>query len=494
MASGSPHRIRWSAALAIAVCSLAANPAIGQSAQTPAAVAGTPQAYALPDFSSLVEQVGPAVVNIRTTQRAKPTGEDAEMNDEARELFRRFFGVPPPNAAPRRGTPQTPDDEQVQRGVGSGFIVSADGVILTNAHVVDGADEVYVRLPDKREFKAKVLGADKRSDVAVVKIEATNLPSVRFGDNSKLKVGEWVIAIGSPFNLDNSVTAGIVSAKARDTGDLVPLIQTDVAINPGNSGGPLINLRGEVVGINSQIYSRSGGYMGISFAIPGDEALRIATQLRATGRVERGRLGVRIGEVTPEVAEALGLPRAAGALVRGAEEGGPAEKAGITGGDIITRFNDQPIEKWTDLPRVVSQAKPGTQGRLQVLRNGAYRDIAIAIAPQEPEAGATKKEAPAAPPAPKGHAGTLGLKVSDIPDADKRKLKLADGVRVDAVEGVVARVGLREGDILIGVANQTVTSAKQLEALLARADRSKPLALLVRRGDLTQYAIVRPSR
>jgi serine protease Do len=302
----------------------------------------TPSA-ALPDFTDLVDKVGPAVVNIRTTERTKmgaagnggfPPGMD---DPEMQEFFRRFFGVPVPRQQPdtprgRRQAPQQQQEEEVPRGVGSGFIISPDGYVLTNAHVVEGADEVYVTLTDKREYKAKIIGLDKRTDVALVKIEGSNLPRLNFGDSNKLRVGEWVIAIGSPFGLDNTVTAGIISAKARDTGDYLPLIQTDVAVNPGNSGGPLINMRGEVIGINSQIYSRSGGYMGISFAVPIDEAIRVSEQLKTTGRVTRGRIGVQIGEVTKDVADSLGLPKANGALVQRVEQGGPAEKGGIEPG------------------------------------------------------------------------------------------------------------------------------------------------------------------
>jgi serine protease Do len=466
------------------------SPPMLASAQSAAAARG------LPDFSDLVEQVGPAVVNIRTTERAKPGAEAAGLgDDEARELFRRFFGVPPPTPTPRRNAPPAEPDEPVQRGVGSGFIVSADGLVFTNAHVVDGADEVFVRLTDKREFKARLIGSDKRSDVAVLKIEADKLPSVRFGDVSRLKVGEWVIAIGSPFNLDNTVTAGIVSAKARDTGDLLPLIQTDVAINPGNSGGPLINLRGEVVGINSQIYSRSGGYMGIAFAIPVDEVQRIATQLRTTGRVVRGRIGVRIGEVSKDVADALGLPKPLGALVRSAETDGPAAQAGIEGGDIITRFEDQSIETWTDLPRFVSNTQPGSQHTLQVWRRGAFKELSVTIVALEPEERTARAE-PAKPPVAvaQGRAADLGLKVSDLSDADKRELKLKGGVRVDAAQGAAARAGLRVGDIVVGLSNTDVVSAKGLEVLLAHVDRNKPLSVLFRREDLAQYAVIRPGR
>jgi serine protease Do len=477
-------------ALALGALALGLLHPLAGHAQAP----GTAAARGLPDFSDLVEQVGPAVVNIRTTEHAKANAADGD--EEARELFRRYFGVPAPRQAPRRGTPAPGGSgDEVQRGVGSGFIVSADGFVLTNAHVVDGADDVYVRLTDKREFKAKVVGADKRSDVAVLKIDAAALPTVRFGDVSRLKVGEWVIAIGSPFNLDNTVTAGIVSAKARDTGDLVPLIQTDVAINPGNSGGPLINLRGEVVGINSQIYSRSGGYMGIAFAIPGDEAQRIAGQLRSTGRVVRGRIGVRIGEVTQDVADALGLPRAGGALVRGLEAGGPGLRAGIEPGDIVTRFQEQPVERWTDLPRFASNAEPGSRQKVQVLRRGAYKDLDVTIAAQEPEAPVAAADTPQAPPtALPGRTAGLGLRVSDLSEKDRRELKLQGGVRVDIADGEAARAGLLEGDILVSVGNRDVDNAKQLEALLAGVDRSKAVSLLIRRGELAQYAVLKPAK
>jgi len=380
-----------------------AQPSLAATTSAAQAATSVPLVRGLPDFADLVEQVGPAVVNIRTSTKVAtsmaqgPQGGGGVPDAEMQEFFRRFFGVPIPRQQdPRRGQPQPqqpqPDDGEGDgsgsgpRGVGSGFIVGADGFVMTNAHVVDGADEVIVRLTDKREFKAKIVGTDKRTDVAMLKIEATGLPTVRFGDVGKLRVGEWVIAIGSPFDLDNTVTAGIVSAKARDTGDLLPFIQTDVAINPGNSGGPLINMRGEVVGINSQIYSRSGGYMGISFAIPIDEATRVAEQLKTGGRVVRGRIGVQIGEVTKEVAESLGLSKAAGALVRSVEPGGPAEKAGLEAGDIVTRFDGKPVDKWSDLPRLVGNTRPGTKSTLQVLRRGATRDIGVTVAELEPEA------------------------------------------------------------------------------------------------------------
>lgn len=452
-------------------------------------------ARGLPDFTDLAEQVGPSVVNIRTTERVRAGRNAPEMDEDMQEFFRRFFGVPPGQMPqPRRNPRQGPEEEEQNRGVGSGFILSADGYVMTNAHVVDGADEVYVTLADKREFKAKIIGADKRTDVAVVKIEATSLPAVRIGDVNRLRVGEWVMAIGSPFGLENTVTAGIVSAKQRDTGEFVPFIQTDVAINPGNSGGPLINLRGEVVGINSQILSRSGGFMGISFAIPMDEATRVADQLRAGGRVVRGRIGVTIGEVTKDVAESLGLGKASGALVRSVEAGGPAEKAGVEPGDIITRFDGKPVERSTDLPRFVGNTKPGTKSTLQVFRRGNARELTVSVAELEPERSA-KAGAPTqgAKPAPAA-VGAFGMTVADLTDAQKRELKIKGGVRLESVEGVAARAGLREGDIILAVANTEVADAKQFESVVSKLDKSKPVSVLFRRGDWAQYALVRPSR
>jgi serine protease Do len=428
------------------------------------------------------------VVNIRTTRHERREAGDGD--DEARELFRRHFGVPAPRA-PRAD----PDGDDVQRGVASGFVVSSDGVVYTNAHVVEGAEEVFVRLTDQREFKARVIGADKRSDVAVLKIDATGLPAMRFGDVAQMKVGEWVIAIGSPFNLDNTVTAGIVSAKARDTGDLVPFIQTDVAINPGNSGGPLINLRGEVVGINSQIYSRSGGYQGISFAIPVDEAQRIAGELRLHGRVVRGRIGVRIGEMKREVALALGLPRASGALVQALEPDGPADKAGILAGDIITRYDGGAIDTWSDLPRAVSKSPPGTQGRVQVLRNGVLKEIPVRIGELEPPEQLARAElaVPEAPPR-LTRAAAIGLRLSELSAQARQALKLKSGLRVEDAGGPAAHAGLRPGDILLGLANTEVSSVAQVETLLAHLDTAKPLSLLYSRESLVQYGVIPAAR
>jgi len=451
------------------------------------------QTRTLPDFTDLVEQVGPSVVNIRTLEKAKPSA-GGSADEQMLEFFKRF-GIPVPPNMPRVPRPDRgqPDEDQ-PRGVGSGFILTADGFVMTNAHVVEGADEVLVTLADKREFKAKIIGADKRSDVAVVKIEATGLPAVKIGDINRLKVGEWVMAIGSPFGLENTVTAGIVSAKQRDTGDYLPFIQTDVAINPGNSGGPLINMRGEVVGINSQIYSRSGGFQGISFAIPIDEAARVSDQLRSSGRVTRGRIGVQIDQVTKDVAESIGLGKAQGALVRGVESGAPAEKAGIEAGDIIIKFDGKPIEKSSDLPRMVGNVKPGTKAVVTVFRRGASKDLSVTIGEVEPEKPARKASGPE-PKAPAvGAAQALGLVVSEVSDAQKKELKIKGGVKVDTAEAAASRAGLREGDVIVAIANSEITSVKEFEAALAKIDKTKAINVLFRRGEWAQYALIRPAR
>lgn len=464
----------------------------GWTAVSPSvALAQTAVVRNLPDFTDLVEQVGPSVVNIRTTEKSLGRAGGAAMDEEMADFFRRF-GVPIPNM-PRQQRPQQQPEDQ-PRGVGSGFILTPDGLVMTNAHVVEGADEVIVTLTDKREFKAKIVGSDKRTDVALVKIDATGLPAVKVGDVSRLKAGEWVMAIGSPFGLENTVTAGIVSAKQRDTGDYLPFIQTDVAINPGNSGGPLINMRGEVVGINSQIYSRSGGFMGISFAIPMDEAMRVSDQLRTAGRVTRGRIGVQIGPVTKDVAESLGLGKAQGALVTGVESGSPAEKAGVEAGDIITKFEGKPIEKVADLPRLVGNAKPGSKSSLTVFRRGQSKDLAVTIAEIEPDKVATKT-ADKEERAKSSNAGQhVGLVVRDLTDAQKRELKLKGGVVVTAASEGAARAGLREGDIILALANSEVLSVKDFEAVLGKVDKSKTLSVLFRRGEWAQYALIRPAR
>jgi len=453
----------------------------------------------LPDFTELVEQVGPSVVNIRTSEKVKAQNFNGNgMDEETQELFRRFFGIPIPNPgspnapkqAPRQGRTPAPEESQ-PRGVGSGFILSTDGYIMTNAHVVDGADEVLVTLTDKREFKAKIIGVDKRSDVALVKIPATGLPAVKVGDVSRLKVGEWVMAIGSPFGLDNTVTAGIVSAKQRDTGDYLPLIQTDVAINPGNSGGPLINMRGEVVGINSQIYSRSGGFMGISFSIPMDEAMRVSDQLKANGRVTRGRIGVQIEPVTKEIAESIGLGKAQGALINRIEPGAPADKAGLEAGDVIIKIDGKLIEKSSDLPRLVGNTKPGTKSTLTVFRRGATKELSIVIAEMEPEKLAKPATEAEQKPKASNSVQGLGLVVVDLTDAQKAELKIKAGVRVESLQEPALKAGLREGDVILAVGNIEVAQVKDFANAVAKMDKTKPVSVLFRRGELTRFALIK---
>ena len=475
----------------------AAHAQVGSApmAQVPSATApaAAPLVTGLPDFTQLVDAVGPAVVNIRTTEKISSQPAMSGMDEEMLEFFRRF-GVPVPNI-PRQGRPQQPDDEGEERpsGVGSGFILSSDGYVMTNAHVVEGASEVIVTLTDKREFKAKIVGSDKRTDVAVVKIDAKGLPAVKIGDVNRLKVGEWVMAIGSPFGLENSVTAGIVSAKQRDTGDYLPFIQTDVAINPGNSGGPLLNMRGEVVGINSQIYSRSGGFMGISFAIPIDEAVRVSEQLRKTGKVTRGRIGVQIGQVTKEVAESIGLGAARGALVSAVEPDSPAAKAGIEAGDIIVKYDGKAIDKVADLPRLVGNTKPGTKSAITVFRRGQMRDLSIMVAEVESdEVAAAKAEGKPSSNAT-ATAKQLGLVVGELSEAQKKALGVKGGVRILSATEAAARAGLREGDVVLAVANMEVANVKGFEAALSKADKAKAVNLLVRRGEWTQYVLIRPN-
>src|SRR5450830_1563304 len=454
-----------------------------------------PAVVGLPDFADIVDRTGPAVVNIRTTERVKAGQAQAGGDDEEmQEFFRRFFGVPMPRQQPQPNAPRSnrkpQQQEEVPRGVGSGVIISADGYLLTNAHVVDGASDVYVTLTDKRELKAKIIGSDTRTDVALLKIEATNLPRLVMGDSDKIRAGEWVLAIGSPFGLESTVTAGIISAKARDTGDYLPLIQTDVAVNPGNSGGPLINLKGEVIGINSQIYSRSGGFMGISFAVPIDEALRVSDQLKASGRVTRGRIGVQIGEVTKDVAESLGLAKAQGAMVQRVEPGGPADKGGLEAGDIILKFNGATIEKPSDLPRMVGNIKPGSRATVNVWRKGSARDVSLTVVELEADKPAKVEEKK---PKQEAVPNSLGLIVSDLSDAQKKELKVENGVLVESAVGVAAAAGLRAGDVVQRLNDIDIKDAKQFNGLVAKLDPKKRAAVLVRRGDSSQFVPLRPS-
>jgi len=489
------------AAGALATTALAATPpALAEAAAPAAAVpvqAPDTLVRGLPDFTGLVETVGPAVVNIRTNIKPKAAGPDtslqAQMQQLIEEYIRRHGGRGGRNGTPPGGQDAPDDDDQPEQGyIGSGFLLSADGYVMTNAHVVENSDEVTVTLTDKREFKARIIGSDQRTDVALLKIEAAGLPFVRIGNVDRLKVGEWVIAIGSPFGLESTVTAGIVSAKQRETGDYLQLLQTDVAINPGNSGGPLINMRGEVVGINSQILSPSGTSAGISLAIPIDEAIRVSDQLRASGHVTRGRIGVQIGVVTKQVAEALGLGKPIGALVEGLQAGLPAEKAGIEAGDIITKVQDKTVERYSDLPRLVGMVKPGEKVTLTVFHDGKVKDVTADVIDFGPETPPTL--AALDPEAVTSTKSPLGLKVTDLGDADRARLHVKVGVRVESVEGAASRAGLQEGDVVLAIGNVQVTSAKQFVATVAKLDKTKAIPVLVRRGDSANYLVIRPSK
>ncbi|MGZ5067649.1 MAG: DegQ family serine endoprotease [Usitatibacter sp.] len=467
-------------------------------------------AQVLPDFADLVEKYGPAVVNIVTQTRAvaRPQLPGLSEDDPFYEFFRRF--LPPEDRAPEgRGAPgpnprgnRNRNPEAPQRGplrpfgLGSGFIVSPEGFIVTNAHVVENAEEITVRLTDKREFKAKVIGADTRSDVAVVKIDATNLPIVKIGDLSKLRVGEWVIAIGSPFGFANTVTAGIVSAKSRENlqgdpnTDAVPFIQTDVAVNPGNSGGPLLNMRGEVVGINSQIFSRTGSFAGISFAIPIDYAFNVADQIMKTGHVTRGRIGVSIQNVSRDLADSLGLAKADGAVVGSVEGDSPAAKAGLEAGDVITKIDGRPVEGSADLSRTIRSLKPGSRVNLTVWRSGKTRDFPVTIAEFKDEDPA--KVAAAKPKKEPAKVDKLGLAVKEVTPEQKKAFQVTGGVIIEAVDGAAQAAGLEPGLVILRVNNTEITGVKSFNEAVAKLDVKKPVALLVKNEDGQRYITFRP--
>jgi serine protease Do len=434
----------------------------------------------LPDFSALVERYGPAVVNVTVLEKAEAVANMPQLapNDPFYEFFRRF-GQPLPRGG---GTPQP------ARGEGSGFIISADGYILTNAHVVQGASEVTVKLTDRREFTAKVIGTDERTDVAVIKIDAKNLPTVRIGDPAQLKPGEWVIAIGSPFGFENSVTAGIVSATSRSMGgnNYAPFIQTDVAVNPGNSGGPLFNMNGEVVGINSQIYSRTGGYMGLSFAVPIDVATNVQEQLVSTGKVTRSRIGVSIQDVDAQLADSFGLDRPRGALVGMVEADGPGAKAGIKAGDVILKIDGKEIETSAQVPMLVSSAKPGAALDIEVWRNGATKRF-TARTEQIPETGA--HAVARANAGEDANASKLGLAVRPLAPEEKRAAETNGALIVEDVTGPAAAAGVRPGDIILGVNGTNVRSLQDLQAATKKG--GKVVALLIEREDAQIFLPVR---
>ena len=430
---------------------------------------------ALPDFRDLVKETSPAVVNISTVQHARSSGSMQRygLPEDVPEIFRHFFGVPIP------GQPSPHGRGQEKTSLGSGFVISKDGYILTNNHVIDGADEIIVRLNDRRELEAKLIGADPSTDLAVLKVEANDLPTVQLGDSETLEVGEWVVAIGSPFGFDYSVTAGIVSAKGRNlpNENYVPFIQTDVAINPGNSGGPLFNLDGEVVGINSQIYTRSGGFMGVSFAIPINVALDVADQLKDKGKVSRGWLGVVIQEVNKELAESFGLDRAAGALIAQVVPGSPAESAGLQNGDIITRFNGKDIVLSSDLPHQVGQVKPGTEAKVGIVRHGKRKQITVNIGALPDSDEIVLNGEPQQLDDDK-----LGLVVGELSEAQRKKS--GDGVQVKSVkDGPAAIAGLINGDVITMINGETIRSIDDFERVVKALpnQRSVPLRV-VRRG------------
>ncbi|HWS78594.1 MAG TPA: DegQ family serine endoprotease [Thermomonas sp.] len=492
-----------STALALAIGGGWYSSALAQvqsSAPAPELVVG------LPDFTRLVDQVGSAVVSVEAEVGAKPRpataqgGQQPQMPDEEQvpEFFRRFFG---PDGMPMPGGPGAPDARPRGVSQGTGFIISADGYLLTNHHVVEGADTVRIRLSDRREFKAKVVGSDEQSDVALLKIAATGLPALRIGDSKALKSGQWVVAIGSPFGLDHSVTAGIVSAVGRANPyanqRYVPFIQTDVAINRGNSGGPLLDTRGQVVGINSQIFSNSGGYMGVSFAIPIDVAMNAVQQLKATGKVTRGQLGVQIQALSRDAAQALGLPEARGALVARVEPGSPAARAGILRQDVIRSINGQAIYESSDLPPIVGAMAPGTKVTVELVRDGKPRTVTATLnSLDERVASADDADEDASRPAAAAQANPLGI-IGDDLDAQQRSrlgLQAGEGVLVARVEGMAAReAGLRPGDVVLAVGRSDVGSAAALNAQLRGLKPGQAVMLLVRRGGGTRYITVNPA-
>ncbi len=450
----------------------------GPQPQPDATATARAQASGLPDFTVLVERQGPAVVNVVTTQRVRG-GAGNFPDDPLFDFFRRFIPAPP-DAGP----------ESRAQGLGSGFMISADGYILTNAHVVAEADDVTVRLADAREFKAKIVGADARTDVALLKVDASGLPTVTLGNSEQLKVGEWVAAIGSPFGFVNTITAGIVSAKGRSLPDesFVPFIQTDVAVNPGNSGGPLLNLRGEVVGINSAIYSRTGGYMGVSFAIPIEVAMDVTKQLRETGKVTRGRLGVQIQALTPELAKSFKLDNTSGVLVASVEPNGPAEKAGLQVGDVILAFNGTPVKSANELPRIVAAAKPGTAVAMEIWRNGAKRQINATVGEFQPEKVAQQQQPSSGA---SGTTNTLGLTVRELAPAQRKTLGVDYGLVIEGVQGPAQAAKLQRGDIILAINNMYFKSIDEFNKIVQQQPSGSVVALLVRRGDAALYVPLR---
>lgn len=467
------------AVLTIACAAALTAGSFGNVSVFPVAHAQTSQLSGLPDFTKLVEDNGKAVVSISTVKKAKRVGPQNGMPDEQLEMLRRF-GFPFP-FGDFNGPGMTPE----RRGQGSGFIIDPNGIILTNNHVVDGADEVTVHLTDKREFKAKVLGTDPKTDIAVIKIEGKDLPVVKLGKSENVKVGEWVAAIGAPFGLDNTVTAGIVSAKSRNLPDeqFVPFIQTDVAVNPGNSGGPLFNMKGEVIGINSQIFSTSGGFMGLSFAIPIDLAVQIKDELMKNGKVSRGRLGILMQQLTPELAKSFNLKEAKGALIAQIEKDGPADKAGLRDGDIVIEYNGKPIADIRELSQAVASTKPGAKVKVKAMREGKSVSLVIVVG-EMPTDGKLNFKKPAA-----SQNNALGANVRPL--NDKEKKRVSNGLFVESVYGAAAEAGMRRGDIIISAGGKKIRTEKDLNEVVSKAKGS--LAVLVDRNGSREFIPVKLS-
>ena len=465
---------------ALATTAAAASPA----AATPPPAANP--ATMLPDFSTMVQKYGPAVVNISVVAKMSASlnsqgDENSDGNDSPSD--NNPFGPNSPFAPFFHGQPFQMPQPQPMRGEGSGFIISPDGVIMTNAHVVSGASEVTVRLTDRREYTAKVVGVDAKSDIAIIRIGAKDLPTVKLGDSRTLRVGEWVLAIGAPFGFENSATAGIVSAKGRTLeSGYVPFIQTDVPINPGNSGGPLFNMRGEVVGINSQIYSRSGGYMGVSFSIPIDVAMQVGQQLQATGHVTRGKLGVVIQSVTQGLADSFGLPQPQGALVSSVEKGGPAERAGIESGDVILKLNGQPLKDSSELPVQIAAVAPGTSVNLEIWRNHATREVAVKL-------GTMEEQHTAAKAGPHQEGGKLGLAVRPLTADEQRGANMKGGLVVERASGPAAEAGIQPGDVVLAANGSPLNNAEELRSAVEKSKGH--IALLIQRGETRLFVPVR---